>query len=155
MENHSHTKQLLCLEYCNFYHGIMQEHCTGRLMATMQLYFLILSHLYLFLVSSSTYLLNDLCISGLIFLSSIWIKYFVILLRRKFLNSTHYLRLTNRLNEFRILCSLCCYDCLSLCKDTQSRKQSQEKRAKIFLEKTIWRMWRGGDITVLPLKNAF
>ena len=111
-----------------------------------------MSHLYLFLVSSSTYLLNDLCISGLIFLSSIWIKYFVILLRRKFLNSTHYLRLTNRLNEFRILCSLCCYDCLSLCKDTQSRKQSQEKRVKIFLEKTIWCMWRGGDITVLPLK---
>ena len=114
-----------------------------------------MSHIYLFLVSSFTYLLNDLCISGLIFLSSIWIKYFVILLRRKFLNSTHYLRLTNRLNEFRILCSLCCYDCLSLCKDTQSRKQSQEKRVKIFLEKTIWRMWRGGDITVLPLKIAF
>ena len=111
-----------------------------------------MSHLYLFLVSSSTYLLNDLCISGLIFLSSIWIKYFVILLRRKFLNSTHYLRLTNRFNEFRILCSLRCYDCLSLCKDTQSRKQSQEKRVKIFLEKTIWCMWRGGDITVLPLK---
>ena len=113
-----------------------------------------MSHLYLFLVSSSTYLLNDLCISGLIFLSSIWIKYFVILLRRKFLNSTHYLRLTNRLNEFRILCSLCCYDCLSLCKDTQSRKQSQEKRAKIFLEKTIWCMWRGGDIAVLPQKTS-
>ena len=113
-----------------------------------------MSHLYLFLVSSSTYLLNDLCISGLIFLSSIWIKYFVILLRRKFLNSTHYLRLTNRLNEFRILCSLCCYDCLSLCKDTQSRKQSQEKRVNIFRKNNMvhvaWRRYYG-----LAVENTF